>query len=419
MKQIAVILIHLLAVIFCFAQTEAITFESDGLTLNGTLHLPSGDGPFAVAILVHDSGPLNQYQTIELLDANSQCLYPDLFMKTIENFKDIATHLSNNGIAVLTYDKRNFTYSETLDIVTLSTKDFVTDIENAVAFVKTQPKLAADKIFLAGHSQGSALIPLAAKNSGDVAGLISLAGAVTPPDTLVANQFKNLYWRCLSDTVSGNLVAERFYKEFSKIRNNELPDTVQIAVAFPGYSEAIPYGYPIFWKDWLEMADNVLINYESADLPMLFIQGNDDYNVPYSEVYRFENGMPANLTTTKVYEGVNHLLTTADNPAVSENILNDITSWILTGEIISAVSEFLILDDFDIKAYNKTIFIESKDGTHLFEQVVVFDLTGRLLNRADFKNKKNLTIETNQTNQLLIISFFNDKQIVSKEVFIK
>ena len=120
MKQILSFFIVLFLVIIginkpaeLFAQTEqSLSFESDGLTLNGTLAIPDSEGPHPVVVLVHGSGPNDRNATFPISDTESvlPCLFPDLFGDTIRSFRDISDALVKSGIAVFRYDKRTFTY---------------------------------------------------------------------------------------------------------------------------------------------------------------------------------------------------------------------------------------------------------------------------------------------------------------------
>jgi len=413
------ILIALLITSVAIAQIEDITFNSNDLTLEGSLYIPEGEGPFPAVVLVHGSGPIDRYQTIELVDGNSICIYPDLANKTIENFKDITEHLYQNDIAVLIYDKRSFTHGADLDPITASTKDFITDIESAIDFLSTQPKVNSESIFLIGHSQGSALIPIAAQNK-EVAGLISLSGAVTPPDSLVAEQFRSLYIRCLDDANTGMIVANRFYREFQKLRNNELADTTQITIRVPGGdpNEPIKYGFPIFWRDWIEQAEQVIANYKANNLPMLFIHGDDDFNVPLNDVYRFENGLPAELTTVEVFEGVNHLLTTATNANVSSSVLASISSWIKSNTMPTAIETNLV-NDLELIYSNGHILIQNIDQSFKFNSVLVSSMDGQILHQAAITNNEQVSIPVQVAGQLVSVSLFNAKGVYSQLIAIK
>jgi len=186
MKRAIEILIMMTICFTAIGQEEQITFQSENLTLHGTLSIPeNGNSPFPLAILVHGSGPNDRNQTITLSGGNSQCLYPNLLNQTIRNFKDIADHLSEKGIAVLRYDKRTFTHGQTLNASEILVSDFVMDIESAISFGKSRSEIDVNNIFLIGHSQGSSLIPIAANNATGIKGLISHAGATTPIDSLL------------------------------------------------------------------------------------------------------------------------------------------------------------------------------------------------------------------------------------------
>lgn len=412
------IIIPLLVASMAIAQIEEITFTSDDLTLAGNLYIPNGEGPFPAAILVHGSGPINRYQTIELVDGNSQCIYPELANKTIENFKDIAEHLHQNGMAVLIYDKRSFTHGEDLNPITASTKDFIRDIENAIDFLSKKTKVNSESIFLIGHSQGSALIPIAAQNK-NIAGLISLSGAVTPPDSLVAEQFRSLYIKCTDDANTGMIVANRFYREFEKIRNNELADTTQIEIRIPGGDpgEPIKYGFPIFWRDWIEQAEQVIANYKANNLPMLFIHGDDDFNVPLNDVYRFEKGLPADLTTVEVFEGVNHLLTTATSPKVSSSVLTSISSWIKSNTMPVAIETNLV-EAVEIFHSQGNIQIQHIDQSNNFNAVLVASMDGRILYQAAIKHSEQISFPIPINSQLVNVSLFSEQGVYSQLISI-
>jgi len=401
------------------AQVEEINFTSEELTLEGSLYIPQGEGPFPAVVLVHGSGPVNRYQTAELVDGNSQCIYPELANKTIENFKDIADHLYKKGIAVLTYDKRSFTFGMELDPITTSTKDFIVDVENAVDYLSAHPKVSSENIFLIGHSQGSTLIPIAAQNK-NLAGLISLSGAITPPDTLVAEQFRELYIQCEGDTITGMIVANRFYREFTKLRNNELPDTTQITIRVPGGDPTMPFefGYPIFWKDWIEMAEQVIDNYKATNLPILLIQGDDDFNIPLNDVHRFENGLPADLTTVEIFEGVNHLLTTAISPKVSPLVLESITNWInKISTVATDIEENDLAKHFQIQFADGMLHIQSLRSTYSslnLHSLYISSIDGRILHQVSLKNKSNYSLRVNPADKMVVLSFFNDKEVFSQ-----
>jgi len=403
------------------AQIEEVTFASDTLTLEGSLYIPDGDGPFPAAVLVHRSGPVNRYQTLDII--GTDCIYPNLTNKTVENFKDIAEHLFQKGIAALIYDKRSFTYD--LDSITLSPKDFIVDIENSIDFLKAHPKISAENVFLIGYDQGSELIPIAAQ-SKNVAGLISLSGAVTPPDSLFAELYKKILIDCADDPSNANIVGNRFYREFEKLRNNELADSLPLTIRFPGYDPNDPFvfGYPNFWRDWIEMAEQVIDNYTAANLPILLIQGDEDFNVPLNDANRFENGLLAELLTTiEIFEGVNHLLTTADNPKVSSLVLESISIWInKISTIPTAIEETDLNDHFQIQYKNGYLEIQpvyynqSYQNSFNFHSIMVTAMDGRILHQTTLQNKNVYTLPINPANRMVLVSLFDKQKVYSKVI---
>jgi len=400
MKSFLVIVISIISFFGLKAQEIPVFFDSDGLFVAGTLALPeNGVAPFPIAILVHGSGPSNRDQTISLNDGNSACLYPDLFNQTISNFKDISDHLSANNIAVLRYDKRTFTHGQTLVEKDVLVSDFIIDIESTIEFCKTLPEIDKDQIFLLGHSQGSGLIPIAAANAGNIKGLISLAGPVTPIDSLLPEQLRFLYTECANDPASGESVANQFYEQFQEIRNGTFPLDQQISVFFPGVVNAVPQGYASFWKDWIEITDAVITNYQSSGTKTLVIQGEDDFNVPYTDAERFSSVDNAEI---KVYPGINHFLTPSDESTVSIEILEDITTWITGCVISNTAQENDKLFKFRISSSPSRLTID-------FDEVCqnctaqIYDLSGRMLISEEFSAQSH-TFENLNTTGLSIVS---------------
>lgn len=154
-------------------KVEDVTFPNtkEGFHLAGTLTLPEGDGPFAVAVLVTGSGPQNRDE--ELMGHKP--------------FLVIADHLTRAGIAVLRYDDRG-TASSGGNFAAATTLDFVEDVLSAVAFLKTRPEIRKDAMGIVGHSEGGLIAPIAANRSSDVAWIVSLAGPAVSGRAIIEMQ---------------------------------------------------------------------------------------------------------------------------------------------------------------------------------------------------------------------------------------
>jgi fermentation-respiration switch protein FrsA (DUF1100 family) len=314
---------NLLLTFFLFAslavsaqQTMQITFKSNGTVLYGTLTIPAGNGPFPVVILVHGSGPNDRDETFQIT-ASSSCIYPCLTGKTLKPFKDIALELQKKGIAVLRYDKRTYTYAQSIDLNKFSHYELVADISNAVEYLKTRPEVNKDQIFLAGHSEGGVFVPMAASRRNDIAGIISLAAPAERLDSTMVDQFRYIYTKC-SDSASGNVAASQINDIMYKLRNNQYPADTNIMGLTPR-----------LWREWLGMFDSSIYYYKKIDRPILFIQGLADYNVLPAKnfsVFRSQITSPANWYVT--YDSMIHELTYNCTPIVPKSLPDTIAAFL-------------------------------------------------------------------------------------------
>ena len=140
--------------------SEEVSFQNTGaqITLSGTLTLPKNGTDFPVVILISGSGPQNRDEEIV----------------GHKPFLVIADHLTKNGIAVLRYDDRGVAQSSG-DFKTATSADFATDVESAIAYLKTRKEINKNKIGLVGHSEGGLIAPMVASTSKDVHFIVLLA----------------------------------------------------------------------------------------------------------------------------------------------------------------------------------------------------------------------------------------------------
>ncbi len=153
--------------------SEEVTFKNSkaNISLAGTLTLPKKEGSFAAVILISGSGPQNRNE--ELLGHKP--------------FLVLADHLTKKGIAVLRFDDRG-TSESTGDFQTATSADFATDVESAIAFLKTRKEINKKEIGLIGHSEGGIIAPMVASESKDVSYIVLLAGTGIQGDQLLLLQ---------------------------------------------------------------------------------------------------------------------------------------------------------------------------------------------------------------------------------------
>lgn len=142
----------------------------DGVTLAGTLTLPDAAAtPMPGFVLVHGSGCLDRDETIG----------PNKI------FAQLANRLSNDGYAVLRYDKRSCGKSGG----SFATRDrLIADARDAIAYLRSQPGVDSSRIFVLGHSEGGELAPSIAIADGRLAGVVLLAPPALPLDQILMKQ---------------------------------------------------------------------------------------------------------------------------------------------------------------------------------------------------------------------------------------
>ncbi|MDP7030491.1 MAG: alpha/beta fold hydrolase [Phycisphaerales bacterium] len=156
-------------------RAEEVSFPNTtaGITLAGTLTMPPGNGPFPAVVLISGSG---------LQDRNEEIFQHKPFWV-------LADHLARRGIAALRVDDRGVGGStSTSTAANDTTFDFVTDVEAAVAFLRSRPEVSGGGLGLIGHSEGGVIAPLVAVKDADINFIVLLAGTGVRGDALLLRQ---------------------------------------------------------------------------------------------------------------------------------------------------------------------------------------------------------------------------------------
>lgn len=157
-------------------EEEEVRFESDSLTLAGTLTLPRGDGPWPAAVLITGSGAQ---------DRNEDTPGPGGLKLGI--FRAIADTLTRRGVAVLRYDDRGVGGSGG-SLATAGLSDLVADVRAAVRYLRARPEIDSARIALIGHSEGGIIAPMVAAEDSTLGGIVLMAGTATPLDSVLMEQ---------------------------------------------------------------------------------------------------------------------------------------------------------------------------------------------------------------------------------------
>lgn len=306
-------------------QSYDISFTHSGKTVNGTFSRPIGAGRFPTIIINPGSGPNDRDGTIQMIGNNVACLYPGLLNTTLKPYKELSDALVGAGYAVLRYDKLEYTYPTTLGTITFD--KLWLPIESAIDYAKTRSDVDTNKIILIGHSEGSAIIPYVAKNRNDVKALISIAGARTPFDSLLAYQLVNIAQTCNGNVAQAQSQANQILNYFTLIRTNT-------------WNSGTPslFGVPAsVWYEYVQTTDSVSYNYNLFQLPVLFTGMELDINVPPTELTRFKNEV---ISTQDFWSipGLIHYMTPNDIPHVSEVLTDTIVYWLQQQNLLNNTS---------------------------------------------------------------------------------
>ena len=412
MKNIFLLLCTLLIVLSVKAQqSQNITFIHEGKTVYGRFASPEGSGTFPTIILNPGTGANDRDGTINVAGGNFPCLYPGLLDQTLKPYKQLSEAMVDAGYAVLTYDKLEYTYTTASGLGAITFKKLWLPVNSAIDYVKTRSDVDTTNIILIGHSEGSTLIPYIAKSRNDIKALVSIAGPRAPLDSLLAYQLVYIAELCEGDLPYMQNQANQVLAYFDLIRTNTWNSSLPPLLG----------ASPSVWSEYIPMADSVSINYNLAHLPTLFTGLGDDFNVPPSELTRFQN----EVTITNDFWSIpdlNHFMTTATNPNISPVLTDTIIYWLgqhiwPTGVNSPEIEEFTFevypnpfSDEFVITAKN----LDSKKWDVIVRNVVGQEIVRKQLNKGG--NFEHSLSASSWANGIYFVSIQSDGKLITKKV---
>lgn len=326
--------------------TEDVTFNNAkaGISLAGTLTLPTKEGRFPIVILITGSGPQNRDE--EILGHKP--------------FLIISDYLTRNGIGVLRYDDRSVGES-TGDFKSATSADFATDVESAIAYLKTRKDINKKKIGLVGHSEGGLIAPIVASRSKDVSFIVLLAGPGIQGDKILLLQQEliarangeseddikksiqantKLFQMVLNSNDTQKLKAD-LTQGINEIINSDTSATIPNGMT---QDEFVSKQVDQITSPWMLyfMNFNPTPTLEKVKCPVLAVNGSKDLQVPPKENLSaiktaLTKGGNKNVTT-KEFPNLNHLFQESETGSPSEYstieqtfspiVLEEITKWI-------------------------------------------------------------------------------------------
>ena len=244
--------------------------------INGTLLLPTDVVKPNLAIIIAGSGPTDR-------DGNQN------FLKT-NNLKKLAVDLTKQNIATFRYDKRIVKQIRKGNVdKNMMFDDFVTDAVSVIDYFKNTDKY--NKIYVIGHSQGSLIGLLAAKDRAD--GFISLAGAGQSIDEVITEQVIKTAPMFKDDTI----------RVFDVLKEGRTTKDFPIALSSIFNLDVQP-----FISNWMKY--NPQNEIAKLEIPVLIINGTKDLQVSEAEAKLLHEA--AESSTIKIMENMNHVLVTIE-----------------------------------------------------------------------------------------------------------
>lgn len=294
--------------------SEDVTFRNKAakIDLAGTLTLPDKKGKYPVVVLISGSGPQNRDE--ELLGHKP--------------FLVLADYLTRNGIGVLRFDDRG-THDSGGSFATATSADFATDVEAALAYLKTRKEVDKKHLGLMGHSEGGMIAPMVAARSQDVAFMVLLAGPGIPGDSILllqqeligramgtseeelaaARAINRSIYRLIRETKDVSAL-EKQVKEYVIDELRALPDSLKGGMSDEQIAEQQVKSITTPWFRYFLSYDPVPA-LEKTSCPVLALNGSKDLQVTSKEnLSAIEASLKkgGNVRVTMVeMEGLNHL----------------------------------------------------------------------------------------------------------------
>lgn len=291
-----------------FAQSK--TYNSEDLKITnlveGTLLLPETSGKTPLVIIIGGSGPVDR-------DGNQ------MMMKN-NSLRYLAEGLYHSNISSFRYDKRILKIMKMGEIKEEKI-DFDHFIEDAVAVIehfKGDDRFS--QIFVLGHSQGSLVGMIAAKDRAD--GFISIAGAGQPIDDVIVYQ--------LSKQAPG--LEENARQSFDDLRVNGVAQNFS-----PGLASIFRPSIQPFIFTWMQYDPAVEI--AKLQMPVLVVTGDKDVQVQVSEADLLIKAKPeAQLV---VIENMNHIFKEIKGDDIENSKSYNEYNRPVMPELISVIGNFV------------------------------------------------------------------------------
>ncbi|KHF41700.1 hypothetical protein LQ50_03085 [Halalkalibacter okhensis] len=303
-------------------EEEMIVGQGTPYELGATLTLPEEYvGRLPAVVLVQGSGPSDR----------------DSAVYSYKPFRDIAWGLAEQGIAVLRYDKRTYTYGSEMSQEEIAEftvyEETVEDAILAADLLKKDPRIDANHVYVIGHSLGGMLAPRIEATGGEFAGLIIMAGS---PRSL---------WEIIYDQNMALLALEK--ESDRQEPKKQIEEEYEKAMRLESFSEEeikdkTIFGIPAFYFKGLESYDPKEL-LSKIEKPLLILQGEDDIQVYLEKDFAlYEDLLKDRENATLIsYPGLNHFFIRYEGEkkgtideyqhpgVVHPDVISDMARWVM------------------------------------------------------------------------------------------
>ncbi len=287
---------------------DTVRIKTPELSLAGTLTIPTDQRqPLPVVLWIAGSGQTDQ-------NGNSGAGY-----KT-NMYRQLADSLLKQGIALLRYDKRGVGSSKVSDrtLLNRSVDDMVTDAVAWIRYLQVDKRFS--RVIVAGHSEGSLVGMLAAKQT-KANGFISVAGAGRNITGVLKVQLQDL-----PDSLRA--VA---YHDLDSLRAGQSVQRPPMALMSLFHPRIQPY--VISW-----MRYDPAVEVKSYAGPVLILQGKHDMQVAVTEAELLKAARPdARLL---LFDEMSHILKNGPNDRLGSFATYNQPDLPLTTGLAAAIAEF-------------------------------------------------------------------------------
>ena len=290
-----------------FAQETTYTSQEVSINklIDGTLLTPNAIAKPNLVIIIAGSGPTDRNGNQNFLKSN--------------NLKKLAQGITAKNIATFRYDKRIVKQIRRGNVdPNMLFDDFVTDAVSVIEYFKKTEQYNA--IYVAGHSQGSLVGLLAAKDRAD--GFISLAGAGQSIDHVIMEQV----------TKTAPMFTEDAKRVFAILKEGKTTTDYPQALGSIFSKDVQP-----FISNWMSYDPKEEI--KKLEMPILIINGTKDLQVSESEAKLLHDAVPKSTLT--IIEKMNHILVPIEGDSLENSKSYNEAFRKLSPELLEAIVSFV------------------------------------------------------------------------------